>query len=95
MKLKIKFNTEQLSSCNSTVVFPELNGQLDLSTQKEAPVITPTKDITFQCSMNMLHGYIKVVDDINKVDLGAIKKEIQNYKPSQSSGGSSAGGCCR
>jgi len=95
VKLKIKFNTEQLSSCNSTVVFPELNGQLDLSTQKEAPVITPTKDITFQCSMNMLHGYIKVVDDINKVDLGAIKKEIQNYKPSQSSGGSSAGGCCR
>jgi copper ion binding protein len=87
---KIKFNTSQLSSCNSTVVFPELNGQIDLNTQKETPLLTPTTDFTFQCGMGMLHGYVKVVDDLSKVDLNAIKKEVQNYKPA--SGGS--GGCC-
>jgi hypothetical protein len=38
--------------------------------------------------MGMLHGYIKVVDDINNFDLNAIKKEIGAYKPA---GG---GGCC-
>jgi copper ion binding protein len=88
---KIKFNTEQLSSCNSTIVFPELNGQLDLNSQKETPELTPTTDFTFQCGMGMLHGYVKVVDDINKIDLNAVKKEVQNYKPAS---GGSGGGCC-
>ena len=87
---KIQFNTSQLSGCNSTVVFPELNGQIDLNTQKETPLITPQGDFTFQCGMAMLHGYVKVVDDLTKVDLNAIKKEVQNYKPA----GGSKSGCC-
>lgn len=93
VKAKIKFNPEQLSGCNSVVVFPEYQGQLNISQndQKETPWLTPEKDFTFQCGMGMLHGYVKVVDDINKVDLNAIKKEIQNYKPAKSAGG---GGCC-
>lgn len=93
VKAKIKFNPEQLSSCNSTVVFPELQGQLVISQadQKETPWLTPEQDFTFQCGMGMLHGYVKVVDDVNKVDLNAIKKEIQNYKPASGSGGGSCG----
>lgn len=90
VKAKIKFNTEQISGCNRTLVFPELQGQLDLNSQKETPLITPEQDFTFQCGMGMLHGYVKVVDDINKVNLNAIKKEIQNYQPAAPSGG----GCC-
>ena len=90
VKAKIKFNTEQISGCNGTIVFPELQGKLDLNSQKETPLITPEQDFTFQCGMGMLHGYVKVVDDINKVNLNAIKKEIQNYKPAVPSGG----GCC-
>ncbi|MCR4435757.1 MAG: sulfite exporter TauE/SafE family protein [Clostridiales bacterium] len=91
VKAKIKFNGEQLNSCNSIVVFPEYQGQLDLSSQKETPWLTPTQDFTFQCGMNMLHGYVKVVDDVNKVNLNDIKKEIQNYTPPAGAGG---GGCC-
>jgi copper ion binding protein len=93
---KIKFNTSQLGSCNGTIVFPELNGQLDLNTQKETPLITPQTDFTFQCGMGMLHGYVKVVDDLSKVDLNAIKKEVQNYKPASGGGGGGGGGggCC-
>jgi plastocyanin domain-containing protein len=90
--VKIKFNTEQLSGCTSNVVFPDFNGGLDLSSQKETPLLPTDQDFTFQCSMNMLHGYVKVVDDINNIDLNAIKKEIQNYKPQGGSAG--AGGCC-
>jgi uncharacterized protein len=91
IKAKIKFNTEQLSACNSTVVFPDYSGQLDLHSEKETPLITPTTDFTFQCGMGMLHGYVKVVKDISKVNLDDIRKEIKNYKPSSSSNG---GGCC-
>lgn len=42
----------------------------------------------------MIHGYVKVADDINKADLDAIRKEVQNKKPAGSvsgSGGVTAG----
>jgi copper ion binding protein len=91
VEAKIKFDTKELNSCNSYVVFPEYQGQLDLSQQTETPWLTVTGDFTFQCSMNMLHGYVKVVDDVKNVNLDEIKQEVENYTPSASS---AAGGCC-
>ena len=88
---KIKFDTSGLNGCNSIAVFPELGGQLDLSSQKETPLITPEKDFTFECGMGMLHGYVKVVDDLNSIDLNTIKNEVRNYKPA----GGGTGGCCK
>lgn len=88
---KIKFEGKELNSCNSTVVFPEYQGQLDLSRQTETPWLPVSGDFTFQCSMNMLHGYVKVVDDVKKVNLDEIKQEVENYTPSA---GSATGGCC-
>lgn len=88
--LVISFDVKQLSSCNGTVVFPELGGGMDLSTQTSTPEFTPQSDFSFQCGMGMLSGYVKVVDDINKIDLSAIKEEAKNYV--------SAGGgmpCCQ
>ncbi|HEX2926822.1 MAG TPA: sulfite exporter TauE/SafE family protein [Ruminiclostridium sp.] len=91
---KIKFNTEQLNSCNSTVVFPEYQGQMNLQSQKETPELTPESDFTFQCGMGMLHGYVKVVDNISKVNLNDIKKEVGSYTPPAGSAGAAGGGCC-
>ncbi len=89
LKTKIKFNPEKINSCNYVVTFPEYNGQLDLSQgQTETPEITVTQDFTFQCWMGMLHGYVKVVDDIQHIDIKAIQKEIEKYKPA------SGRGCC-
>ncbi|HEX3046637.1 MAG TPA: sulfite exporter TauE/SafE family protein, partial [Bacillota bacterium] len=89
-KAIIRFNPERLNSCNNVVAFPEFQGQLDLSQgQLATPELPVNQDFTFQCWMGMLHGYVKVVDDINKVDLNAIKKEIEAYRPV---GG--GGGCC-
>lgn len=91
VKLRIKFDTEQLNSCNNVVMFPSFNGQLDLQSQKETPEIIPKTDFTFQCWMGMLHGYVKVVDDVKKINLDDIKKEVDNYTPPAGVGG---GGCC-
>jgi len=87
---KIKFSTSQLSSCNSTVVFPELGGQLDLNSQKETPFFTPQSNISFHCGMGMLSGYVVVVDDLSKIDLTAIKQQAQGHI---STGGGMA--CCQ
>ncbi len=86
---RIKFSPTQLTSCNEYVVFPELNNQLDLSSQTETPVFTPQSDLSFQCGMGMLSGYVKVVDDIHNIDVNAIQNEAKNHV--------SAGGmpCCR
>lgn len=89
VKTVIKFNPESLNSCNSIVTFPDYNGTLNLSNgQTESPGITPESDFTFQCGMGMLHGYVKVVDDINNINLDEIKTEVSQYKPA------SGGGCC-
>jgi Uncharacterized conserved protein len=93
MKAVIKFKASQLSSCNNVVMFPEYNGGLDLSKgQLETPALTISQDFTFQCWMGMLHGYVKTVDDLAKVDVKKVKAEVAAYRASSSSGG--AGGCC-
>ncbi|MCL6591695.1 MAG: sulfite exporter TauE/SafE family protein [Firmicutes bacterium] len=85
----IRFNAEKLNSCNYIVTFPEYRGQLDLSQgQLATPELPVIQDFTFQCWMGMLHGYVKVVDDINTIDLNAVRKEVEAYRPT---GG---GGCC-
>ncbi len=88
----VKFKTSQLSACNSSVFFPEFNGGMDLTKQTETPALPADQDFTFQCSMNMLHGYVKVVDNINDFDTASVKKAIENYKPAAGSTG--GGGCC-
>ncbi|MCX8128664.1 MAG: sulfite exporter TauE/SafE family protein [Clostridia bacterium] len=93
VQAKIKFNPERLNSCNNAVIFPEYKGQLDLQGgQTETPLLTPEEDFTFKCWMGMLNGYVKVVDDLDNIDIEAIKSEIETYNPPQGSSGS--GGCC-
>lgn len=89
IKTIIRFNPERLNGCNYVVQFPEYRGQLDLSKgQLTTPELEVTRDFTFRCWMGMLNGYVKVVDDLNNIDLRKIKKEIEAYRPA---GG---GGCC-
>jgi hypothetical protein len=39
--------------------------------------------------MGMLHGYVKVVDDTDNVDLNAVRAQVAAFKPR-----AAAGGCC-
>lgn len=92
IKAKIKFNPEKLNTCNYLVQFPDYRAQLDLKNgQIETPFITPEKDFTFNCNMGMLNGYVKVVDDLNKVNLDEIKATITKALKNKPV---SSGGCC-
>jgi plastocyanin domain-containing protein len=91
MKAVIKFRAQGLTACTREVIFPEYNGGLDLANgQLETPPIPITADFTFQCSMGMLHGYVKAVDNLAKVDMKKIKAEIGAYR-AEAGGGAS---CC-
>jgi uncharacterized protein len=89
---RIRFNPVKLSSCNYQVVFPEYRGMMDLSKgQLETPAINIVGDFGFQCGMGMLHGLVKVVDNLKKFDLDKIRNEVAAYRPANKSG---PGGCC-
>jgi plastocyanin domain-containing protein len=89
LKARIRFRAEELNSCNNPVVFPEYHGALDLAQgQLETPPIPIVQDFTFQCGMGMIHGYVKVVDDLSKVNIEKVRLEIGKYR---AKGG---GGCC-
>ncbi len=97
VKAKITFKPVQLTSCNYQIVFPEFNGSLDLRQGAvETPDIPATGDFTFQCGMGMLHGYVKVVDDLSKADLAKISRDIppQTAQGSGCCGGGGNSGCC-
>ena len=40
----------------------------------------------------MIHGYVKVVDDLSKVDIEKVRTEILNYRATSPDGGVT--GCC-
>jgi plastocyanin domain-containing protein len=91
VKAVIRFDPRALSSCNYLVDFPEYQGRLDLSKgQLETPPLDVTSDFTFQCGMAMLHGYVKVVDDLGTVDMAAVRSTVAAYRPAAGAGGS----CC-
>jgi plastocyanin domain-containing protein len=97
VKAKIRFVAEKLTSCNYQVYFPEYQGGLDLSKGRlETPYLEVSEDFTFQCGMGMLHGYVKVVDDITRVDLKEVKRQVAAFKPASGAepGVRASGGCC-
>ena len=83
------FNGEKLNTCNYMLIFPEYNAQVPLKERENKLEFVPESDFTFSCWMGMLNGYVKVVDDINDIDINAIKEEIEKYRPARG-----AGGCC-
>jgi plastocyanin domain-containing protein len=90
VKGKVRFAAGNLTSCNYVVNFPEYQGGLDLRQgQLETPFLEITSDFTFECGMGMLHGYVKVVDDTDNVDLKVVRAQVASFKPR-----AGAGGCC-
>jgi len=81
VKAKIRFVPAGLTGCNSVVVFPGYNGSLDLGKgQLETPLLDVQGDFTFQCGMGMLHGYVRVVNDLAAVDVQAVRAVVDSYK---------------
>jgi hypothetical protein len=87
----IRFIPDKLDACNSVVVFPGYPVKLDLASRRREGVFPdPLADFTFCCGMDMLHGYVKVVDDLQAVNLQAVKREVDAYRPA----GTGIAPCC-
>jgi plastocyanin domain-containing protein len=66
---------------DSTLIFPYYSAQVPVTDSTYTVTLYPDQDFDFFTSDTNLFGYVKVVDDINKIDLEAIKKEVTEYRP--------------
>lgn len=63
-------NGEALNTCNNEVIARSLNLQLKINKGENIYEFTPgDEDITFSCWMGMIPGVIKVVDDLDTIDM--------------------------
>jgi sulfite exporter TauE/SafE/plastocyanin domain-containing protein len=89
-------NADKLNSSNATLSFPTYSTELPLKEGANPIQFVPDTDFEFSSIDNSYFGYVKVVDDINKIDLEAIKKEVSEFVPTiqDSSSYGGGGGCC-
>lgn len=75
-----------VDSSKSTLVFPYYYAELNLNEGDNEISFIPDQDFYFYSSDGSFAGYVKVVDDISKIDINAIKKEVSEFDPSASQG---------
>jgi sulfite exporter TauE/SafE/copper chaperone CopZ len=84
-----KINGKQLNDHNGQVVFPAFMALIDVAEGENEIGFVPEFDFDFQCPQGLMAGYVKVVEDINSIDIPAIQSELKGYRPAPISAGAS------
>lgn len=91
VETNFKINGKELNLENSSLYFPEYGASIDLVEGENEISVTPDSDFSFQSSTGKLIGYVKVVDDLNNINLEDIRKEVDNFIPPAVGGGLGSG----
>jgi uncharacterized protein len=83
LKTKWVIKGDKVDSNASTILFPNYSAELQIAEGENPITFIPSKDFDFYTSDGSYLGYVKVVDDINKIDKAAIQEEVQAYNPVQ------------
>jgi plastocyanin domain-containing protein len=73
-------NNDSLDPGNSRLVFPAYYTQFDMEQGDNEISLLPTADFDFSTVDNIFYGYVKVVDNIDSVNIDVIKAEVGNYE---------------
>ncbi len=66
------------------ILFPYYNALLQVREGSNPITFIPDQDFDFYTEDGIYSGYVKVVQDINNIDIDAIKAEVSRYDPSAS-----------
>jgi hypothetical protein len=88
----IRFEAQPgLAPEEAVVEFPGHDLRLDLATEARVAAFGgQLGDFTFRTSFGTFHGYIRVVDDLQSLDLGALRELVAAYRPA----GEGPAPCC-
>jgi len=70
-----------LNDSNSTLIFPAYNAQISMFKGENKLILVPDTDFDFSTADGAFFGYVKVVDDIDQIDIDSIKNEVSRYIP--------------
>jgi sulfite exporter TauE/SafE/copper chaperone CopZ/plastocyanin domain-containing protein len=73
-------NNDSLDPGNSSLVFPSYYSRFDMEQGDNVIQLIPADDFDFSTGDNMFYGYVKVVDDLDTVDIDSIKTEVSEYE---------------
>ncbi|MDR1072552.1 MAG: sulfite exporter TauE/SafE family protein, partial [Treponema sp.] len=73
-------NNDSRDSGNSLLLFPAYYMRLDMEQGDNVVQFLPTDDFDFSTGDSVFYGYVKVVDDLENVDLEAIKAEASEFE---------------
>jgi sulfite exporter TauE/SafE/copper chaperone CopZ len=73
-------NNDSLDPGNAALVFPAYYRQVPMRQGENVINIMPQTDFDFSTVDNVFYGYVKVVDDLGKVDLAALRAEIAEWE---------------
>jgi plastocyanin domain-containing protein len=80
MPALINFNNDSLDPGNSRLIFPAYYTRLDINRGDNIIRLTPGETFDFSTGDNIFYGYVKVVDDLNNIDVRAIKTEVSGFE---------------
>ena len=69
---------------DSDIIFPYYYSKLEVQPGENQIRFYPEQDFDFYTEDSLYYGYVKVVEDINQIDMEAIRKEVAGYQPSPS-----------
>jgi hypothetical protein len=73
-------SNNSLDPGNSSLIFPAYYTQIDMEAGDNLIQLMPAADFDFSTADNVFYGYVKVVDDLEAVDLEAIREEVSNFE---------------
>jgi hypothetical protein len=91
-------NNDSLDAGNAALLFPAYYTQMEMDSGDNVIQLIPEGDFDFSTLDNVFYGYVKVVDDITRIDIDAIKDEVSGWEtqiyPAAYFEDANAAGCC-
>jgi len=73
-------NIDSLDPGNSSIIFPAYRQWVETDQGANPIQFIPAADFDFSTADNVFYGYVKVVNNINNIDIDAIKAEVENHE---------------
>jgi len=73
-------NINSINSGNSGFIFPSYYTQIETEQGANMLQLLPSADFDFSTADNIFYSYVKVVNDITRIDIEAIKAEVENHE---------------